>query len=190
MKIVATDSLKWLDLTRVVFAVGALVYAFTIGGAAFVLAAAFGVAVVRLVPLPTIHDAAFVTAMILVGWGEAFGVYNLFDAYDEIVHVLVPFLVAPVIYLVLARLDVLPDPARETTLHHRVGIVIVTFTLGLSAAALWEIFELSADRLAETSFVPSTRDILVDLIAGAVGALAAGALLVVWAARRWSSKRR
>lgn len=179
--------LRWIDLARAVFVVAALVYALTVGGAAFVLAAAVGVVAVRAVPLPRLYDGAFVVAMLLVGWGEALHVYTLFAAYDEIVHAVVPFLVAPVVYLALARLDVLPDPARETHRHHRLGIVVVTFTLGLSAATLWEIFEWSADHVAGTSFVPTTRDVLVDLIAGAVGALAAGALLAVWAVRRWPS---
>lgn len=67
--------------------------------------------------------------------------------------------------------------------------MIVTFALGLSAAALWEIFEWSADHLLGTTLVPGTTDVLVDLIAGAFGAAAAGALLVVWAVRRWPSSR-
>src|SRR3712207_8871102 len=50
-------------------------------------------------------------------------------------------LTAPVVYIALARLDVVPDPRDETHLRHYIGIGVVTAALGIAVGALWELFE-------------------------------------------------
>ena len=105
-------------------------------------------------------------------------------------HVVVPLLASQIIYLCLARLDVLPDPRQETTPRHEAGMAIVVFALGLAVGALWEVFEWSSDGVFGSALSEGNTDTVGDLIADACGSLAGGGLMVLWAKRGWGSVRR
>jgi hypothetical protein len=47
--------------------------------------------------------------MVLQGSGETFGLYDQYVRFDDLVHVTLPMLTAPVVCIALARLDVVPD---------------------------------------------------------------------------------
>jgi hypothetical protein len=76
-----------------------------------------------------------------IGWGGAFDLFNQFDWYDNLVHVTLPMAVGPLAYLALVRLEVVPAFSSANTARHRIGMAIVACTLGLSAAAIYEIYE-------------------------------------------------
>ncbi len=99
----------------------------------------------RLVDLPRVYDLSLTAAMALQGFGEAFGVYDRVLRFDDLVQFTLPMLTAPVVYIALARLDVVPDPRDETHLQHYVGIFVVTAALGIAICALWEIVEWRPD---------------------------------------------
>ena len=181
-----------LDVARIAFLAGAI--AFGVAGeakGAFNLGLGFGVLVAaRLANLPRVYDLALIVALTFTQVGEAVGLYDAIGWYDRVVHVVVPMLTSQVIYLCLARLDVLPDPHQETTRHNEAGMLIVTFALGLAVGGVWEIFEYASDGLFATELSEGNTDTVGDLIADATGSLLGGVLMVLWAERSWGSVRR
>ncbi len=99
-------------------------------------------------------------------------------------------LTSQVLYLCLARLDVLPDPRQETLRHHEAGMFIVNFALGLAVGALWEVFEWTSDGVFGSNLSMGNDDTVGDLIADGLGSVTGGLLLVAWARFGWGSVRR
>ena len=101
----------------------------------FVVVAAIAVAV-RPLLLPRLYDLLLLVALTLQGAGEASGAYDSLDWFDRVVHFVVPMLASGVLYVALARLDVLPDPRDDTGWRHLLGIGLVTFALGAAFGAV------------------------------------------------------
>jgi hypothetical protein len=181
-----------IDVLRLVILGGALLSALAGHGGAAVLLGFLGAItlVARLVNLPRVYDLCLTVAMALQGFGEVFGLYDQFVHFDDLVHFTLPMLTAPVVYIALARLDVVPDPRDETHLEHYVGIFVVTLALGISIGALWEIVEWRSDAWFGTSLSMSNDDTVGDLVRDSLGAFVGAALLVVWARFGWGSVRR
>jgi hypothetical protein len=181
-----------IDLLRAAFFVGAIVFAalgelrgvanLLVGGGALVLA--------RAVNLPRLYDLGFTIAMILTGWGEALGLYDAWKAYDNVVHFVVPMLCSQVVYIGLARIEVLPDMREDFTPNRYAGIFTVTMALGVAIGGMWEIFEYASDNLFGSNLQLSNRDTVGDLIADTLGSAAGGILLVAWTKYGWGSVRR
>jgi hypothetical protein len=181
-----------IDVLRLVVLGGAVFYAVTgRPGAAALLAGLGSVTLVaRLVDLPRVYDLSLTVAMALQGFGETFHLYDEFVRFDDLVHVTLPMLTAPVIYIALARLDVVPDPRAETHVQHYVGIAVVTAALGIAVGALWEIYEWRSDVWWDTQLSEDNDDTNGDLVRDTLGSLVGAGLLVVWARFGWGSVRR
>jgi hypothetical protein len=181
-----------LDLLRLAFLAGAVAGALLgDAAAAFNLLLAFAVVVAaRLAELPRLYDLAVVVAMAFTQGGEALGLYDAIGWYDRVVHFVVPMLASQVVYLCLARLEVLPDPRQRTLPRHDAGMFVVTFALGLAVGALWEVFEWSSDGVFGSDLSQGNTDTVGDLIADASGSLAGGGLMVAWSKRGWGSVKR
>jgi hypothetical protein len=181
-----------LDLARIAFVVGFFVMLFFgESGAVNVGVAAAAVVGVRFLRLPRLFDLAFIVAMGLTGWGEALRFYDRFTYYDVLVHVLVPLLGAPVVYIALARLDTLPDPSdARGSRRHLAGIFVVTLALGLAIGAAWEVLEWTSDEALGSELTGGEADTIGDLVADTVGAICGGVLLVVWTTSGWGTIRR
>jgi hypothetical protein len=181
-----------LDVLRGVFVVGALALgaAGHSGGIPLAVAAA-AVVGVRFLDLPRAFDFAFILAMALTGWGEALRLYDRFGYYDVFVHFLVPLFGAPCVYIALARLDTLPDPADAYgSKRHLAGIFVVTLALGLAIGALWEILEWSSDQTLGSNLSLGEQDTIGDLVADGAGAFFGGVLLLTWTVFGWGTVRR
>jgi hypothetical protein len=181
-----------LDVLRLAFAAGAAAFAAAGDAAgAFNLLLAFAVLVAaRLANLPRIYDLAVIVALVFTQGGEALNLYDAIAWYDRVVHFVVPMLASQVVYLCLARIEVMPDPSQETLPRHEAGMFVAVFALGLAVGALWEIFEWSSDGIFGSQLSEGNTDTVGDLIADACGSLAGGALMVLWAKRGWGSVRR
>lgn len=181
-----------IDVLRAALALAAV--GFGIGGdgraAAILGVGAAFVWLVRLVNLPRVYDLSVVVATSLQAWGEALHAYDSITWFDNVVHFTVPLLGAPVVYIVLARLDVVPDPRDETHVRHYVGMFIITLALGLAIGAIWEMVEYLSDETLGSSLQLGNADTVGDLVADGLGALGGAALLVVWARYGWGSVRR
>jgi hypothetical protein len=195
-RLILGDWHPWLrdpiDVMRGLLAAGAVAFALAgdwrgallLGGAAAVALA------VRPVLLPRVYDLCLVAALSLQAWGEALHLYDSVSWFDNVVHFSLPFFGAPTLYIVLARLDVVPDPKDETYMRHYVGIAIVSFALGVALGGLWEIAEWFSDNNFGSSLQIDNDDTVGDLIADSLGALCGSALLVCWARWGWGSVRR
>ncbi|WP_370616781.1 hypothetical protein [Mumia sp. Pv 4-285] len=160
-------------------------------GAALALGFAAALALLaRVVNLPRMYDLGFVLVLTLHATGESLGWYDSLEWFDRVVHVVLPCLVAPVLYIGLARLEVLPDPRDDTHPRHYVGIAVVAFCLGMAVGGLWEIVEFSSDGVLDTALSEGNADTVGDLVADAVGSLVGAVLLVAWAVWGWGSVRR
>jgi len=181
-----------IDVLRITFFVGAVVFAATgeVKGTVNLLIGGVFLLVARAVNLPRLYDLALVVAMILTGWGEALGLYDLFPSYDNYVHFLTPMFTSQVAYIALARVEVVPDPRDHATVPHYVGIFVITASLGLAIGAIWEVIEWSFDGLFGSDLSLGNDDTVGDLIADGLGSLTGGALLVAWTKFGWGSVRR
>ncbi len=181
-----------IDVLRLVILGGAVAFAIAGRTGSAALLAFLGAITLfaRLINLPRVYDLALTLGMALQGFGETFGLYDAFVRFDDLVHFTLPFLTAPVVYIALARLDVVPDPRDETHLQHYVGIGVVTAALGIAIGALWELFEWRSDAWFGTQLSEDNDDTNGDLVRDALGSVAGAALLVVWARFGWGSVRR
>ncbi|MGY1775594.1 hypothetical protein ACI8AV_07015 [Geodermatophilus sp. SYSU D00804] len=181
-----------IDVLRLVLLAGGLAYAAAgrAGDAAVLLFLGAVTVLARLVDLPRVYDLALTLGMVLQGFGETLGLYDRFVRFDDLVHVTLPMLTAPVVYIALARLDVVPDPRDETHLRHYVGIAVVTTALGVTIGALWEVYEWRSDAWFGTRLSEGNDDTNGDLVRDTLGSLVGAALLVAWARFGWGSVRR
>ncbi|KHL13421.1 hypothetical protein CLV56_3924 [Mumia flava] len=181
-----------IDVLRIGLVVATLValVAGNVGGALALGFATVLALLARIINLPRPYDAGFVLVLTLHAVGEALGWYDSISWFDRVVHVVLPCLVAPVLYIGLARLDVLPDPRDETHARHYTGMAIVVFCLGMAVGGLWEIVEFTSDGTFDTALSEGNSDTVGDLVADAVGSLLGALLLVAWAVWGWGSVRR
>ncbi len=181
-----------IDVLRLAILGGGVAYALAgrAGAASVLLVLGAVTLVARAVNLPRVYDLALTAGMALQGFGEALGLYDEFVRFDDLVHFTLPMLTAPVVYIALARLDVVPDPRDETHLRHYVGIAVVTAALGIAIGALWEVYEWRSDAWLGTQLSEGNDDTNGDLVRDTLGSLVGAALLVVWARFGWGSVRR
>ena len=182
-----------IDLLRLGLVVAALVVLVRSGldSGSFTLALTAALAVaVRPLLLPRAYDLLLVLALALQGIGEASGAYDSVVWFDRVVHFVVPLLGSGVLYVALARLDVLPDPRDGTGWRHLLGIAIVTFALGAALGAVWELYEWFSDAVFGSALQEGNEDTVGDLAMDCLGALCGAVLLVLWTTRGWGSVRR
>ena len=181
-----------IDVLRLVLLGGALGYSVAGRPGSAALLAFLGAVTLfaRLVNLPRVYDLSLTLGMVLQGFGETLGFYDQFVRFDDLVHFTLPMLTAPVVYIALARLEVVPDPRDETHRQHYIGIAVVTAALGIAIGALWEIYEWRSDAWFGTELSESNDDTNGDLVRDTLGSLAGAALLVAWARFGWGSVRR
>lgn len=181
-----------LDLLRLTFAAGAVVFAVK-GNVpiAVLLAITFALTLLpRHLELPRPFDLACLLGMSLQAWGNAAGLFSEYGWYDTVVHFLLTLLATPVIYLALARLQVLPHPSSDGRSHQYIGVFVVSWMLGLGLEALNEIYEFGSDHLLGAALQGGNVDTVTDLMASAVGAAIGGALMVLWVGFGWTATRR
>jgi hypothetical protein len=180
-----------IDLLRIAYVVGVPIVALLRDDYPLNLTvSAIAVWAIRPLLLPRPYDLAFCLGLGLTGWGDALGLYERFGSYDLVVHTLAPFFIAPVLYILLARAEVLPDLRDPSTGHHYVGVFLVTLALGLAVGAVWEMCEYASDYFFGTQLSPTQRDTETDLMVDGIGALLGGVLLVAWSVYGWGSVRR
>jgi hypothetical protein len=181
-----------IDVLRALLLAGAVGFAAAGDGRGALLLAGAGVVawLVRFALLPRVYDLCLVLALTLQAWGEALNLYDSVAWFDNVVHFSLPFFGGPTLYIVLARLDVVPDPKDAATRHHYIGIGVVAFALGVALGGLWEIVEWASDNTLGSQLQLGNDDTVGDLIADSLGSLCGAALLVCWARWGWGSVRR
>ena len=181
-----------LDLVRLSFPVGALIFALQGDWDAAVRLFLPGVAVfaVRALDVPRAVDWAFGAAMIFQGWGNALHLFEHFWWYDNLVHITLPMSLAPILYIGFARLDVVPDPSERTGSNSELlGMALITGCLGVTAAAFYEIYEWVVDHWFGQHLFIGETDTITDLADGFLGAGIGGLFLAVWAIAKYTTRR-
>lgn len=181
-----------IDVLRLVLLIGAVTLALRGDGSGAAFLAFLGglTLLARVVNLPRVYDLCFTGGMVLQGFGEVLGLYDRIDRFDDLVHFTLPMLTAPVLYIALARLDVVPDPRDETHLQHYVGMFVVSAALGVTLGAVWEIVEWRSDAWFGSELQLGNDDTVGDLVRDCLGSMTGAALLVLWARYGWGSVRR
>ena len=181
-----------IDLIRASFLVGAIVAAaFGDWASALRLAATFGATVVaRALDLPRPFDLAINIGMVVQGWGNVLGAFDDVYAYDKLVHLVLPASLSALLYFVALRFHVLPDLEHESGIRQRLGILLVTFCMGVTVGSFYEVYEYSVDHAFGAHLAISYGDTIADLVDDAAGSLLGGVLLVVWDTYGWGTRRR
>jgi uncharacterized membrane protein HdeD (DUF308 family)/uncharacterized membrane protein YjdF len=184
-----------LDVLRILFLAGTVVFAIEGNSDTSALTAAFAVLLIaRIVNLPRWFDFGLVVAMTLIAYGTALGLYGHWFYYDKVVHSISPIAYAPVLYIALVRLGVVPDPGvaiREHRVPRIAGIFIVTLALGMAVGAGYESVEWTEDKFGILGghFVKGLWDTETDLLCDTGGSLVGATFITFWALRGWSSRR-
>jgi hypothetical protein len=180
-----------LDLLRLSFAAAAVVfflagsleYAVRLAGTFLLLVAA------QRLRLPRLFDLLFIIGMGLQAWGNAGGLFESIDWWDNLVHFVIPATSVPVLYVLSWRLGLLPDMAEEQRPRQRFGLVVFAIMSGLSIGALYEIYEYVAVHWLDASLAIGYSDTIFDLTLDTAGSLAGGLLLMFWSAQNWPTGR-
>lgn len=134
----------------------------------------------RLLAVATPFDAAFCATLLVASWARQQQWYVQVSWVDEAVHSVAPGATAVAAYLMLARLDLMPDLREEVRATRRFSLVLLVTVVGLGLAALWEFFEWGAEQLDPAGTHVGYTDTISDMALGGLGALVGGALLLRW----------
>src|ERR1700760_3686655 len=181
-----------LDLFRLSFPIGAVIFAFggDWDGVVRLLLPGLAVLIVRALDVPRPVDWVFCTAMFFQGWGNALHLFEAFWWYDNLVHITLPMSLAPILYIGFARLDVVPDPSERVGGDAELlGMALITGCIGVTAASFYEIYEWVVDHWFGQHLFIGETDTITDLADGFLGAIAGGAFLAIWAVARYTSRR-
>jgi hypothetical protein len=181
-----------IDVLRASYLVGLLVVAILgdLSSALRLAVTAGFVYLARWIDLPRPFDLGFVAVMALQGWGNVLGLFDRYYWYDTAVHLSLLIFVAPLFYIGLARLHVVPDISERMRDHRLIGIFLTTFSLGFSFGAIYEIYEYVAVHALGADLGIGYADTIADLGADAASSALGGLLLVLWASRGWATERR
>ena len=131
----------------------------------------------RRLELPPAFELTASIGIVLQGWGNALLLFERIGWYDKAVHFLTPMLLVPSLYLLLVRWGLLPAPWDDSLRRGALGVLVVTVSLGIAFAGLWEVVEGSADRWLGTSLAYGYLETIDDLYSSILGSVAAAALL-------------
>lgn len=143
----------------------------------------------RALGAPRLFDFFFSASLGLQAWGNLIGLFGHGDVFDRLDHPLSPMGIAPLFYIWIVRLDLVPDLREEARRFHWLGILVLGFAVGLSVGALYEIYEYARNSVAGGHLFISESDTVLDLPMDAVGSLVGSGVLAVWASVGWGSRR-
>lgn len=181
-----------IDVLRLCFIGATIAYAALGRSTAIGLTAASLVLILaRLIKLPRLYDLMLMLGMVLIAFGTALDLYGRWNHYDKLVHGLSPLMWSPALYILLVRLEVLPDLGKSRAAHHLFGMFLVTLALGAAVGAGYEICEWTLDGFFPGwHLVKGETDTATDLIADFGGAALGGLSLVAWNVWGWGTVRR
>jgi uncharacterized membrane protein YjdF len=179
-----------LDVLRLIFFGATIVWGLTGHPLTGLVAASLVLLLSRLASLPRFYDFSLIVVITLISWGEVLGVYDSWRYYDNVVHTTVPLLLTGVVYVLLMRLDVLPELRDLKRLSQRIGFFLIVLMLGMAIGAAWEIVEWTLDSTTGSNLATSVTDTATDLIWDTIGAAGSATILVLWSLGNHSLTRR
>jgi uncharacterized membrane protein YjdF len=179
-----------LDAARILFIAATIVWILLGHAMTGLVAASLVILFARAISLPRFYDASVILVMFLLAWGSALSIYGSWGFYDNLVHFITPLLTTGMFYLLLVRLEVLPEFRDLKQLHHRVGFFLTVLALGMAIGAGWEVIEWLLDQLSDVGRVANADDTATDLISDTLGSAGSALILVAWSLGNHSMKRR
>lgn len=138
--------------------------------------------------VPPTFAAAFAVLVLFATWAAVQHWYRQITHFDVLVHFLTPGSLAAVTFFVLVSARLLP-PARSSSPHLRAWAPVVWVTLaGVTMAVVWEFYEWVVEQVRPAGMVVGYTDTVVDLLAGMLGSVTAGVLVLWWARRSRASR--
>ena len=117
-------------------------------------------------------DILFCVTVLVAAWSNVLHLYETLAAWDLVVHFVCTAMLAAMMYVVLARLRIVPPPIGDGT--RRATPVVLVTALGLALSAVWEMVEWAGRTFIAPEIFVSYQDTIGDMAAGGLGALAAG----------------
>lgn len=114
----------------------------------------------------------FIAALTFQLAGMAIGFMGMDDNYDKVAHFLLPATGAPILYALLAELNIL-KPLKTF------GLVFTIFAIGVAAEAVWEIIEYLIDMSAQSGLQRTLTDTILDMVMAVFGSLLGGIYFAV-----------
>ena len=179
-----------LDVFRLIFIGATIVWGLTGHSLAGLVGACLVLVLARIASLPRFYDFSLLVVITLVSWGEVLGVYDSWRYYDNVVHTTVPLLLTGVVYVLLMRLEVVPELRDLTRSRHRIGFFLTVLMMGMAIGAAWEIVEWTLDSTTGSNLATSVTDTATDLIWDTIGAAGSATILVLWSLGNHSLRRR
>lgn len=109
-----------------------------------------------------------VVGLLASGASSLFELYSLIWWFDEFLHL--ELLLALTLLVGLYGYGVVFTGLRE----HGLLLVLTIAGAGLALGALWEIWEWAYDQFVRPNAILGKTDTIIDMIVGAIGAVAAG----------------
>lgn len=179
-----------LDVARLGFIAATIVWGVLGHALTGLIAASAVLLIARAISLPRFYDFSVIIVMVLLSWGSALGIYGSWGFYDNLVHFFVPLLTTGMIYLLLVRLDVLPELRELKGLSQQFGFFLTAMALGMAIGAGWEVVEWLLDQVTNVGRVGSADDTATDLISDTLGSAGSALILVLWSLGGHSLRRR
>lgn len=120
-------------------------------------------------------DILFGVTVLVAAWSNVLDLYTTVPGWDLVMHFVCTGLIAIMVYLVLAHVDIVEHPGAAGV-RLRTGVVIAG-TLGLAVSALWEMVEWVGYSFITDEIFVTYDDTIGDMAAGGLGGVAAGFLL-------------
>jgi hypothetical protein len=165
------------DALRILGAVGVLVAAFAFGPTdagvlAFVLP---GLLLPRFLGVRPAFDIAYCALLLVAGWSNVLDLYTSVPWWDIAIHFACTAVIAVMLYLLLAALGIVTDPA-DPRFTLATGVVL-TAALGLALSAVWEMVEWIGHTFISSEIFVEYDDTIGDMAMGGLGAVIGGILL-------------
>lgn len=117
--------------------------------------------------------------LLAAAFGSVLDLYRSIDGYDRVVHYLSGLLAAEGGRLIMRYI------LRR---YHERGLLLVQILFALffscACAAIWEIYEFSADQLIHTNMQGNNLNTMGDIVSGALGAVTYTAGYFLWLIRQ------
>lgn len=151
------------------------------GDAARLVGMAIVLLLVSRAEVPTLFLGLCAVSLLIATWAAVWRWYPAVPFLDEAVHVVAPGSLAAVAYFLLARVRLLPD-VREPGGSYRAGAPLLWVgMIGTTTAVLWEYYEWVVEHVSPQGMIVGYTDTVSDLLAGMIGAVVAGFLVLWWA---------
>lgn len=172
--------LQLADVVRALGAasiVGAAIWLTGVDVALFALVM-LGLVLPRVLGTPPGVDLATGVTLLAAGWIAVLGLFEVVGPLDLVMHWAANGLLALVAYTLLLRFDVVPPLGASSPARARTGVVVITTAVGITLGLLWEVGEWAGHTFLDDSINVGYTDTLSDLVAGGLGSLLGGFVLV------------